>query len=155
MIVEMPVGLITDREKKVQGTALYVEFKNEYQQILQMFITPDGWNENGNFAVSRAYYRRLSASQPKKQWKTQALQRGLVDPVTGVTSEAHREERLTTLAWFMKRVSISSTIVGKPFFVEVSQKDLADVTQGKTPTKVVHRINQTRTALSYPEMFTA
>lgn len=155
MSLETPLGLITDPEKKVQGTALYVEFKNEYQQILQMFITPDGWNELGNFAVSRAYYRRLSASQPKKQWKTQALQRSLVDPVSGTTSEAHREERLLTLSWFMKRVSISSTIVGKPFFVEVSQKDLTDVTQGKTPTKVVHRINQTRTALSYPEMFTA
>jgi hypothetical protein len=155
MSLETPLGLITDPEKKVQGTALYVEFKNEYQQILQMFITPDGWNELGNFAVSRAYYRRLSLSQPKKQWKTQALQRSLVDPVSGTTSEAHREERLLTLSWFMKRVSISSTIVGKPFFVEVSQKDLTDITQGKTPTKVVHRINQTRTALSYPEMFAA
>lgn len=155
MSTETPLGLITDPEKKVQGTALYVEFKNEYQQIFQMFITPDGWNEHGNFSVARTYYRRLSASQPKKQWKVQALQRNLVDPVIGTTSEAHREERLLTLSWFMKRVSISSTIVGKPFFVEVSQKDLTDVTQGKTPTKVVHRINQTRTALSYPEMFTA
>lgn len=155
MSTETPLGLITDPEKKVQGTALYVEFKNEYQQIFQMFITPDGWSEHGSFAVSRAYYRRLSESQPKKQWKTQALQRGLVDSLTGATSEAHREERLLTLAWIMKRVSISSVIVGKPFFVEVSQKDLTDIAQGKTPTKVVHRINQTRIALSYPEMFTA
>jgi hypothetical protein len=155
MSTETPLGLLTDPEKKVQGTALYAEFKNEYQQIFQMFITPDGWNELGNFSTARVYYRRLSASQPKKQWKVQALQRNLVDPVTGITSEDHREERLLTLAWFMKRVSISSTLIGKPFFVEVSQKDLTDVTQGKTPTKVVHRINQTRTALSYPEMFTA
>jgi hypothetical protein len=155
MSTETPLGLITDLEKKVQGTALYTEFKNEYHQIFQLFITPDGWNEHGNFSTARAYYRRLSASQPKKQWKVQALQRSLVDPVTGVTSEAHREERIQTMAWIMKRVSISSTIVGKPFFVEVSQKDLTDVTNSKTPTKVVHRINQTRTALSYPEMFTA
>jgi hypothetical protein len=155
MSLETPLGLITDPEKKVQGTALYVEFKNEFNQIFQLFITPDGWNEYGNFSVARAYYRRLSVSQPKKQWKIQSLQRGLVDSVTGVTSEAHREERLLTLAWIMKRVSISSTIVGKPFFVEVSQKDLTDVSNSKTPTKVVHRINQTRIALSYPEMFTA
>jgi hypothetical protein len=155
MSLETPLGLLTDPEKKVQGTALYVEFKNEYHQIFQMFITPDGWNELGNFSIARAYYRRLSASQPKKQWKVQALQRTLVDPVSGFTSEEHREARIETLAWLMKRVSISSTIVGKPFFVEVSQKDLTDVTNSKTPTKVVHRINQTRTALSYPEMFTA
>lgn len=155
MSTETPLGLIADPEKKVQGIALYSEFKNEYQQIFQMFITPDGWSENGSFVVSRAYYRRLSATQPKKQWKTQALQRNLVDQVTGATSESHREERLETIAWIMKRVSISSTIVGKPFLVEVSQKDLADVAQGKTPTKVVHRINQTRIALSFPDMFTA
>jgi hypothetical protein len=131
MSLETPLGLLTDPEKKVQGTALYVEFKNEYHQIFQMFITPDGWNELGNFSIARAYYRRLSASQPKKQWKVQALQRTLVDPVSGFTSEEHREARIETLAWLMKRVSISSTIVGKPFFVEVSQKDLTDVTQGK------------------------
>jgi hypothetical protein len=155
MSLETPLGLLTDPEKKVQGTALYVEFKNEYHQIFQMFITPDGWNEHGNFSIARAYYRRLSVSQPKKQWKIQTLQRQLVDPVTGSTSDEHREGRIETLAWLMKRVSISSTVVGKPFFVEVSQKDLTDVTEGKTPTKVVHRINQTRIALSYPEMFTA
>ena len=155
MSTETPLGLITDPEKKVQGTALYAEFKNEYQQIFQMFITPDGWNEHGNFSIARAYYRRLSVSQPKKQWKTQTIKRELVDPVTGATTESQREDRIETLAWLMKRVSISSTIVGKPFFVEVSQKDLTDVSNSKTPTKVVHRINQTRIALSYPEMFTA
>ena len=72
MSTETPLGLLTDPEKKVQGTALYAEFKNEYQQIFQMFITPDGWNELGNFSTARVYYRRLSASQPKKQWKVQA-----------------------------------------------------------------------------------
>lgn len=155
MSVEIPLGLITDPEKKVQGTALYLEFKNEYQQVLQMFITPDGVNEVGMPTLSRAYYRRLSASAPKKQWRTQALKRSLVDPATGVTSEDYREERLESLAFLMKRISISSQLVGKPFFVEVSQKDLSDIASGKTPTKVVHRIGQCRTALSYPEMFVA
>jgi hypothetical protein len=152
---ELPLGFITDPEKKVQGTAMYMEFKNEYEQIFQMFITPDGISEVGQFVIGRAYYRRLSASEPKKQWKTQALKRTLVDPMMAHTTPEHREERLESLAWLMKRVSISSHLVGKPFFVEVSKKDLADIASGKTPTKVVHRIGQSRTALNYPEMFTA
>lgn len=149
------VGFVTEPDKKVQGTALYAEFKNEFNQIVQMFITPDGINEDGQFVVGRAFYRRLSATQPKKQWKTQALKRLLLHPERAIADEAYREERLEGLAFLLKRVSMSSTLVGKPFFVEVSKKDLVDISAGKTPTKVVHRIGQTRTALSYPEMFTA
>mgnify|MGYP006297507947 CR=1 FL=1 len=153
--METPAGLTTDPEKKVQGTALYMEFKNEYNQIVQMFITPDGTNELGLFVTGRAYYRRLTASQPKKQWKVQTLKRSLVHPERGVADEEYREERIESLAWLVKRVSISSVLNGKPFFVEVSKKDLVDISSGKTPTKVVHRIGQSRTALNYPEMFTA
>lgn len=153
--MELPIGLTTDPEKKVQGTALYAEFKNEYHQIVQIFITPDGVSETGQFIIGRAYYRRLTASQPKKQWKTQALKRSLVHPERAIADEDYREERLEGLAFLMKRVSMSSTLTGKPFFVEVSKKDLVDIAAGKTPTKVVHRIGQSRTALSYPEMFTA
>ena len=153
--METPLGFVTEPDKKVQGTALYAEFKNEYQQILQIFITPDGISENNQFILGRAFYRRLSASQPKKQWKTQSLKRSLVHPERAIADEDYREERLEGLAFLMKRVSISSTLTGKPFFVEVSKKDLVDIAAGKTPTKVVHRIGQTRTALSYPEMFTA
>jgi hypothetical protein len=153
--METVLGLVTDPDKKVQGTALYVEFKNEYHQIVQMFITPDGTDENNRFVVGRAFYRRLSMSQPKKQWKIQALKRGLLHPERAVADEAYREERIDGLAFLLKRVSMSSTIVGKPFFVEVSKKDLVDINAGKTPTKVVHRIGQSRTALNYPEMFKA
>lgn len=152
--MELPAGFITDPEKKVQGVALYAEFKNEYNQTLQLFLTPDGVTESGKYQHARAYYRRLSPSQPKKQWKGQNLQRGLLS-AENVADEAWREHRVSTLEFLMKRVSISSTLVGKPFFVEVSKKDLEDIWATKTPTKVVHRIGQSRTALNYPDMFTA
>jgi hypothetical protein len=44
-------------------------------------------------------------------------------------------------------------MVGKPMFVEVSKKDLTDVSTGKTPTKVIYRIGQTRSAQGFPELF--
>jgi hypothetical protein len=47
----------------------------------------------------------------------------------------------------------SWSIVGEPFFVEVSKDDLTEVASGKTPLKVVYRITQTRKTLGFAEMF--
>ena len=42
-----PTGFITDPDKKVQGSALYVEMKSKVRDdaFYQFFITPDGDNE--------------------------------------------------------------------------------------------------------------
>jgi hypothetical protein len=149
-----PIGLLTDPDKSVQGSALYAEFKNAYNQIVQMFITPDGHDEAGNFTPSCVFYRRLSALQPKKQWQTTWLKRSLVD-ANGDVTEANYLDRIESLEFLMKRVAMTSELVAKPFFVEVSKKDLSDVRNRKTPTKVVYRIGQMKTTLNYPEMFKA
>lgn len=155
MIEEVTKGFTTEPNKKVQGCALYAEFKNEYGQVFQMFLTPDGYNEEDVYTPARAFYRRLSPTATKKQWQTQIIRRELVDEATGSTTQEHRLSRLETIDFLMKRVAISSTLVAKPFFVEVSKKDLSDIRAGKTPTKVIYRIGQCRTALAYPELFTA
>jgi hypothetical protein len=152
MTTAIPAGFVTDLDKKVQGSALYAEFKNPYAQTVQMFITPDGIDEAGNFVNGVVYYRRLSALQPKKQWQIATLGRALVDDY-GVTTEQVLLNRLETLEFLMKRIAMTSELVGKPFFVEVSKKDLADVRIRKTPTKIVYRIGQMKSSLKYPEMF--
>jgi len=152
VVANIPAGFITDQDKKVQGSALYAEFKNPYMQTVQMFITPDGIDEVGNFVYGVVYYRRLSATNPKKQWQIAHLGRALVDDY-GVTTEQVLLSRLETLEFLMKRVAMTSELVGKPFFVEVSKKDLADVRIRKTPTKIVYRIGQMKASLNYPEMF--
>jgi hypothetical protein len=152
VVANIPAGFITDPDKKVQGSALYAEFKNPYMQTVQMFITPDGIDEVGNFVYGVVYYRRLSATNPKKQWQIAHLGRALVDDY-GVTTEQVLLSRLETLEFLMKRVAMTSELVGKPFFVEVSKKDLADVRIRKTPTKIVYRIGQMKASLNYPEMF--
>ena len=145
--------LITDPEKKVQGSALYVEMRNVYGNIYQMFFTPDGTNEEGQFTPATVYKRRLSENQPKKQWRSVRLRRELVSPNPEVNPEFHRLERLETIESVLMRLATQYTIVNKPFFVEVSKKDLTDVILGKTPIKIVYRIGQTRKALGFAEMF--
>lgn len=145
--------LITDPEKKVQGSALYVEMRNVYGNVYQMFFTPDGTNEEGQFTPATVYKRRLSENQPKKQWRSVRLRRELVSPNPEVNPEVHRLERLETIESILRRLATQYTIVNKPFFVEVSKKDLTDVILGKTPIKIVYRIGQTRKALGFAEMF--
>jgi hypothetical protein len=149
-----PIGLKTDPDKSVQGSALYAEFKNTYNQVVQMFITPDGHDEAGNFVPGCVFYRRLSATQPKKQWQTTWLKRNLVDSDSNAT-EVNYLDRIESLEFLMKRVAMTSELVAKPFFVEVSKKDLTDVRNRKTPTKIIYRIGQMKTTLTYPELFTA
>jgi hypothetical protein len=149
-----PAGFITDPDKKVQGSALYAEFKNPYAQVVQMFVTPDGIDEAGHFVNGVVFYRRLSATQPKKQWQIATLGRALLDE-HGMTTEQVLLNRLETLEFLMKRIAMTSELVAKPFFVEVSKKDLADVRIRKTPTKIVYRIGQMKSSLNYPELFKA
>jgi len=145
--------LITDPEKKVQGSALYVEMTNAYGHIYQMFFTPDGTDELGQFAPATLYKRRLSAMEPKKQWRSMRLRREVVSPNPAVDPKVHRLERLDPMESLLLRVATQYTVVGKPFFVEVSKKDLTDVIHSKTPIKIVYRIGQTRKALGFAEMF--
>jgi len=147
--------LVASETKEVQGCALYAEFTNDTgSQIYQMFITPDGVDRAGNFIVATAYKRKLSTSSPKKQWRTTALTSDLVDPISGFSSDDNNLSRLKYLSHTLNRLAgLNWSIVGEPFFVEVSKDDLTEVASGKTPLKVVYRITQTRKTLGFAEMF--
>jgi len=78
----------------------------------------------------------------------------LVDPETGKHSNENNLSRLKYLSHTLNRLANGDwTLVGEPFFVEVSIDDLTEVASGKTPLKVVYRITQTRKALGFAEMF--
>lgn len=141
--------LITDPAKSVQGCALYAEFVNSSNDIYQIFFTPDGTNDNGDFVVSTVYTRRLVNGSPKRQWRIGKLRYTL--RVEYVDDAEVRLKRLEPIHEVLTRLQSRYELVRKPFFVEVSKKDLNDVHAGKTPIKVVHRIGQTRMINSYPE----
>jgi hypothetical protein len=156
--MDIPRGFITDPEKKVQGCALYVEMKSNSRDdsFYQFFLTPDGVNEEGGFVRAQMFKRRLTADAPKKQWRNAWLRSELLAEEMAELSmvqDAHNVKRFDTVASTLHRLMVHYTLVNKPFFVEVSKKDLSDIGIGKTPIKVVYRIGQTRKAMGFPEMF--
>jgi hypothetical protein len=156
--MDIPTGFITDPEKKVQGCALYVEMKSNSRDdsFYQFFLTPDGVNEEGGFVRAQMFKRRLTADAPKKQWRNSWLRSELLAEEMAeidMIQDAHNAKRFEPVEATLQRLMIHYTLVNKPFFVEVSKRDLTEVGIGKTPIKVVYRIGQTRKAMGFGEMF--
>jgi hypothetical protein len=75
---------------------------------------------------------------------------------TGVKiSDAHKDE------FAEQRMSFTSqlfdgilnggwTLMKEPIFLETSKKDLQDIRDGKTPNKLIYRINQSRDTQGFP-----
>lgn len=157
-----------DTEKDVQGVAVYYEFRKEvaaYDGTInaattQMFITPDGYAEDGRFSSSTVYRRVVTSYSPRKQWRASSLgypddamrETGTPSPLSTEEVEGAGERRLTyARSLFRSLLDGGWQMVKEPLFVEVSKKDLSDVAMAKTPAKVVYRINQTRSTKGFPE----
>lgn len=148
-----PAGFVTDPDKKVQGFAFYAEYYREANnKYFQIFITPDGVDENGYYVPARSFRRELTEEKPKKQWRQVQLSTTLVNE-DNVLLDSITVNRLSPIEATLARLGAFFTLVKEPFFVEVSKKDLTDIRDGKTPIKVIYRIGQTRNALGFPEMF--
>lgn len=148
-----------DLTKDVQGVALYAEFRKP-GATMQLIITPDGYNEEGR-EVSAALYRRVvTPDTPKKQWRssnmrvTSAMRRC---KEYGTTLQDYERETIATKRYDFATQLFDSLMNGgwqiekEPLFIEASKKDMTDIRQGKTPNKMLYRINQTRKAQGFPE----
>jgi hypothetical protein len=148
-----------DKEKEVQGQALYLEFRKAYATI-QVLITPEGYAE-GEVKTNAVFFRRmLSSHQPKKRWKAYPLR------VTSVFQDATDagivlEEKIVAEATGQRALNLydylDSLVRGgyklvndKPIYVELSKEDFTSIRKSETPTKVINRIKATRTALGFP-----
>ena len=71
-----------EKEKKVQGVAVYAEFEN-VGETMQMLITPDCYSNSGNLVPMALHRRVITPVSPKKQWRTTTLRhesvKGLLD----------------------------------------------------------------------------
>ena len=155
-----PVEYVTDTTKSVQGFAMYAEFINNTPgpkngNVFQLFFTPDGVSELGQFVGAHVYGRELSKDKPKRQWRTASLLPGLVDS-DGQNTGEHRRTRVETpsgIRSMIRNLATFTYIVQEPFFVEVSKSDLDAIASGKPLTKVIYRIGETRKAKGFPELF--
>jgi hypothetical protein len=157
-----------DPTQEVQGIAVYVEFRKESMGSVattQMLITPDGYRTDGLFVPATIYRRAVDRWSPKRQWRATTLST-YHEPADSVPAayvsdeqrQNHGDERLSRVVTLLRQMTGSTsydpspwTLVGEPLFIETSKRDLDDVSAYKTPSKVVYRIGQTRTAKKFPE----
>lgn len=147
-----------DLGKSVQGVALYGEF-SRMGATTQIIITPDGYDSEGNEVTMNVIRRTVTTSSPRKQWRFSSLVATDTIPFLmhdkGMTleqaKEAYCDERMRYASGLFDQLMRGDwTLVGDPILVEVSKIDLDAVRANKTPTKLIYRINQSRTAQGYP-----
>jgi hypothetical protein len=143
----------------LQGVGLYAEFRKP-NATLQIFITPDGYDEAGSIVTAHAYRRTVTPWSPKKQWRSSSLRithrmgevRGYGGELSAYELEKIASKRLAPLSsLFENLIKQGWSVEKEPFFIECSKKDLTDVRMAKTPAKLMYRINQTRKAMGFPE----
>lgn len=147
-----------DKDKPVQGYALYAEFRKG-GNTNQMIFLPDFHTTGGRLMQGRLMYRTVSADSPKKQWQhrtvfTKAVQ-DLYDAPRNTGAEESRKKRGAQRVehvetFLMQMLSGAWTLVGAPLTIEVSHADADAIDSGKTPTKFIYRLGQCRAAAGYP-----
>lgn len=159
-----------DKDKAVQGYVIYAEFRTPAEisnaQTRQVFFTPDGFTTSGTFVPMRAHYRTVAATSPRKQWSTtttnsrdvaevlEAADMGEYYSLAPFTEEWAHSRLIIIHRYFDHMMSYNWKPVGTPLVVEASKHDMDDIAAIKTPTKIIYRINQSRTAAGFPaELF--
>lgn len=149
-----------DLEKPIQGVSVYAEFSKPGYGRTEMFITPDGFSAEGKVVPAKIFTRVVSKEKPKKVWQTYTIQLAEeiakvgekdISPENKETYVDKRLEHLTNI--FMGLVAGGWEIIKEPILIETSKNDLTDLAENKTPVKVIYRINQSRKALGFPEIY--
>jgi hypothetical protein len=149
-------------DDKIVGKALYLELvpkeeKPEGQNVVtQILITPEGFDEAGNYVAVALHSRTVSDWSPRKQWRV-AFSRVNNKALFGtpIPQELAKEKALEMVSNFegaLKRQMAYEMVIRKaPIVVEVSTIDLAEIKDWKTPSALLRRIQKARVALTFPE----
>jgi len=146
-----------DITKEVQGVGIYAEFARS-GATTQIIITPDGYDNEGSQVRMNVIRRTVTTTNPRKQWRFSALPEGSEEVIRSVATdatdeakEAYCDERMRYASALFDQIMRGDwVLINDPILVEVSKTDLDVVRQSKTPTKLIYRINQSRTAKGYP-----
>lgn len=150
--------MLLDKEKEVQGQALYLEFRKAYSTI-QVLITPEGYNEAGQITPAMFYRRMLTNVKPKKRWNVFNLRDNLTRLAEdGAYVDANEvpeaiSKRANYLYGYMEGLVRGgyASVSDDPIYVEVTKEDLTLIGNRDTPIKVINRVKACRSALNYPE----
>ena len=149
-----------DKEKKVQGIAVYAEFKKPGQGMA-ILLTPDGYTTLGDLIPMTFFRRVVTKDSPKKQWKPSSLRlaplQNVINDLGGVlqddSKETFVEQRINRITGYFDLILTQGWVLeGKPILIEVSAHDMEDIASGKTPNKIMYRVHISRKALGFPEL---
>lgn len=139
-----------DKEKAVQGVAVYAEFARP-GATTQIIITPEGYTNDRVRVPATIIRRTISEGTPKKQWRFTRLANTDRRIHSDDDKIPYAEDRLRyAVTLFEQLMSGGWALVKKPILIEASKKDYDDIRMSKTPTKMIYRISQSRAALDFP-----
>ena len=139
-----------DKDKAVQGVAVYAEFALP-NATTQIIIAPDGYDTSGRLIGLSVVRRTVNSTSPKKPWRFSILPVSPVAEVLEEEKDGFCAERLAVPATLFDQLLAGGwKMVGDPILIETSKKDLDDIGMKKTPTKMLYRVNLSRTAQGYP-----
>lgn len=145
------------------GGALYAEFSKQLGMriaVTQMIFIPETSDAPGSTTGTPfcVYRRRISTDMPRRNWRFvtggQRTSRLLPAPGTITNADVENVSRaiLSPIAPYLESMSRSGwTLRKKPFVVEFTADDIEPVKLGKTPYKVLGRVQRTRKYMGYPE----
>jgi hypothetical protein len=146
-----------DIEKPIQGVSVYAEFAKPGYRT-ELFITPDGFSNEGKVVPAKIFSRITSADKPKKVWQQYTVQLAEDMAKVGETplDETMREDYVAKRLAHLENVFVGLIanewqIVKEPVLIETSKNDLSEIAESKTPVKIIYRINQSRKALGFPD----
>jgi hypothetical protein len=151
-------------KNKVLGKALYLEFRKE-QYTVQLVLTPEAVNENGEYVPMRLMRRQISAYHPRKTWRFDTAGSGVInerkdallnfDSTFKQFETADAKYHAKTSLQFVKPLLSQLhhqgwTMEKSPFAIEFAQEDASKIADNATPQGLVRRILRTREALGFP-----
>lgn len=154
---------------KIIGKGLYLEFVPVDQtdpmavatKVLQVLFTPEGVDEQGNYAQFAMCSRTIADYSPRKQWRVTKCGKDNTTKFGTVTSIEAQELGMEMIARFTraveKAVYPSGTgeavwkLRGKPIAIEITSFDLEEINKFSAPNPALRRIQKCRVALDFPE----
>jgi hypothetical protein len=151
----------------IVGKGLYLEFvpaePKTGNPVLQLLLTPEGFDEEGKYTQFALHSRTISESSPRKQWritKCNVDNKELLTSGTPVGQTKAQDVVVTMVdkfqssiykAVFPKGTDAEWKLRSKPIAVEITSFDLVEVNEWKTPAPALRRIQKCRVALDFPE----
>ena len=138
--------------KNVLGKAVYLELVNGFYTSQAVFFpavtTPSGR------VPAMIMTRRISADNPRRQWRFSRGSDKGIHPGTPVTEREALLRVQPDIEWAAPMLSGYALggwkLVGGPLAVEVTDEDYLDINTVKTPAAFLRRVTRARTVAGFP-----